>query len=371
MMASRLTPSCHGRWRCTLWVWCGPLVALTSWLCAMAPARAAVGDSALRPPEVAASSPVPRAAAAEKPTRAELKADTAAAKKASAIEKGESSSGSSAKAAKASAEGKAEASKAGKAGSTGTLPGFDGGAIGMAIRKPVQDELWREIVDAPDRAWQGPRPQVFTYVLAGDIGGAAYAGSNQQVIEARVALDALLREIKALPRATGLPPATIAHAHLFCIPTLRTKPGTKTDTTTHMASFNFALSDDYRRRVRLLLSDRPDLAAAFRRVGPFLVAFRLPVGEIAEPSLATSRASPALLIDMTGAAPDSIAVFVNAFKESVREEDVITDQALAPLRARFVSALLRVNQAIPFIAEAQAGVSKMLPMPGLAASQGK
>jgi hypothetical protein len=359
------------------WVWCGPLVALTSWLCAMAPARAAAGDPAPRPPEVAASSPVARSAASERPTRAEVKAEAAAARKAGAIEKGESSSGSSsAKAAKARAEAKAEASKAdaskaGRAGSTGTLPGFDGGAIGMAIRPPVQDELWREIVDAPERAWQGPRPQVFTYVLAGDIGGAAYAGSNQQVIEARVALEALLREIKALPSATGLSPSTVAHAHLFCIPTLRTKPGTKPDTTTHTASFNFALSDDYRRQVRLLLSDRPDLAAAFRRVGPFLVAFRLPVGEVAEPSLAAPRASPALLIDMTGAAPDSIAVFVNAFKESVREEDVIADQALAPLRARFVSALLRVNQAIPFIAEAQAGVSKMLPMPGLGASQGK
>jgi hypothetical protein len=72
----------------------------------------------------------------------------------------------------------------------------------------------------------------------------------------------------------------------------------------------------------------------------------------------SSRDNHIVLIDLSSAEPQSVIVFMNEFKNAIRRDDVLADKELAPLRPAIVSALLRVNAAIPFIGSAYATLKK-------------
>jgi hypothetical protein len=125
-------------------------------------------------------------------------------------------------------------------------------------------------------------------------------------------------------------------------------------------TYNFRLSSEIRRRFADLLSDAPSLQARLDGPGPFLVATRWPVNEIVRDPQAPADVaanSHVVLIDLSGAEPKSVALFVKEFKVAIRKSDVIADRELAPLRPAIVSSLLRMNAAVPFIASAYASVS--------------
>ncbi len=221
-------------------------------------------------------------------------------------------------------------------------------------------DAWQPLFTAPDAPFRGTPAKVFTYVLTGNIGGAIYNSANFQISESRSVTEALLREVKLLPRSADLDTKILSRANVFYIPTRRGQFASATE----LEKFNFNLSDVYRHRIIGLLSDREDLAQALSGRGPYLVAFRKPVSEI-DRSIEVQNNSvrlgnEVLLIDMSEATPESVTVYISSFKRAVRDESIANDTTLAPLRARFASALVRLNRAIPFMAEAYAGVASKL-----------
>jgi hypothetical protein len=157
----------------------------------------------------------------------------------------------------------------------------------------------------------------------------------------------------------------LTQANLFCIPL---HPGAVAGEGDPLEAYDFALAGEYRRYIRQLISDNPTLAAHFRQPGPFLVAFRLPVGEVHREDRGRhprpDSPNDVLLIDMTGAPREVIPVYVNSFKDAVRKEGISTDVALTPLRARFVAAVVRLDHALPLIEEAYAGAVKSFASSG-------
>lgn len=215
----------------------------------------------------------------------------------------------------------------------------------------VAKELWLNISAPPVSVWRGARPQVYTYVLAGDVGQqAVFNGTDARVLHARENLEALVREVRSFDPASTSP---LIEANLFLIPALGAPSAAS-------ASYDFQLSDAYRRAFAALVVTRPELAGRLGGSGPFLIATRMPIDEVIRFSQQSNPPIGAntnvVLIDLTDAEPQSVVVFVSIFKDTIRRTDVVADARLEPLRAHIVSELVRVNAAIPFIGTAYAGV---------------
>jgi hypothetical protein len=108
-----------------------------------------------------------------------------------------------------------------------TLGGIKGGGEGEKkvaspiLAQPVaraRVELWRNVSVPPASPWTGPRAHVITYVLPGNVGGETYTGSNQQIIEARANLEALVDEIRSFESYGDVPAERVVSANVFCIP---------------------------------------------------------------------------------------------------------------------------------------------------------
>jgi hypothetical protein len=212
----------------------------------------------------------------------------------------------------------------------------------------VTAELWRDIKGLPSDPWIGARPAVFTYVLSGDVGSDdTYKGTDQRILHARANLDALVAEARAFDKAKQ--GNSLKAANLFCIPAKETGGA-------NGAPYDYRLARSYRQRIQELLADQSQLRDRLGGIGPFLVATRLPVNEIVREG--SSRDNNIVLIDLSGAEPQSVIVFLNEFKNAVRRDDVLADKQLVPLRPAIVSALLRINAAIPFVGDAYATLKK-------------
>ena len=178
-------------------------------------------------------------------------------------------------------------------------------------------EAWRNVIDPAGTALDRAAREVFENVVTGDIGGDRYDGQDQQVVRARENLIALLAEVRAQPPADDLTVLQMSQANLFCIPM---RPGAA-------LGYDFRLATRYRLAVSAFLSDT--LAARLQGVGPFLVALKVPVDELA-------AADPShlyvTLIDLGDAEPAAIAIFVRAFKSAIRSKGVAQEQELSSLR---------------------------------------
>lgn len=237
----------------------------------------------------------------------------------------------------------------------GTAPGDRAG---------VQFHAWRALVQNPMQPWVGPRTQLYTYVLVGDIGMTAGVmpdsadASHSRAYKALVQLLAEVQEYQSLPSG-GDPrwtPEMLAGANQFCIPAADATLKKITP-----ADYDLALAAAYLRQFAFALESHDEMSAHLRGVGPFLLATRKPVGEIvtrdAQGSLRVDTSTPILLVDMSGSHEASVPVYVNAFKKAVRN-GVAGTAVLRPLRAEFASILIDLGRAVPFVAEAYAGTKK-------------
>ena len=228
---------------------------------------------------------------------------------------------------------------------------------GVNVERPgVTVEAWRGLNTAPTAPWPGPRTAVYTYVLVGAVGGREFSGFNAQIQRARRSLFELLKEVQSLQSASGIRDAELLRrANLFCIPTAG-----KSYEQVNEKNFSFDLASLYLNQFRLLLIEQGEISEHLNGTGPFLIAVREPVNEIVTRirtgRLQADRNPPVMLIDLSGAHPRSIPMYVNAFKDSVRREDVVESKVLTPLHPAFVSILLKINEAIPFVGEAYASM---------------
>lgn len=212
---------------------------------------------------------------------------------------------------------------------------------------------------APSQPWQGARTQLYTYVLSGDAGGDSGDGGSPARAQARRALAALLREIQAGQPTSGVPERELlARTNQFVVPARGYTQGPLT-----LAQYDFALSAAHLNRFRLVL-DSPDQQDRLAGLGPFFIATRKPLYELvhqgADGRWIVDTASPILLVDMTRAHPDAMATYTNTYRDAVRAALPESTTTLAPLRARFASALLKTAEAVPMVAEAYASTAKLL-----------
>jgi hypothetical protein len=203
----------------------------------------------------------------------------------------------------------------------------------------------------------------FTYVLAGEIGGPVYAGSNDQILIARRNLQALLREVKATQPA---PPSTavmqlrvlnLTSFNVFVVP-VSGKPATGAD---ELQSFDYGASRTLRETTALLLPGEHSIRRALQREGPFLLASRRPLHEltgITRTHTLPDQDPDLLFLDLTGTSDAAVPVYLNVFRDSIQQEGVDGRREIQSLRARLVSALLKLDALVPFIATASANLAR-------------
>ena len=240
------------------------------------------------------------------------------------------------------------------------LPEVPGGRIvdriipqpSAAFRPPlVTSETYKNVTLLPDTVWSSGVPNVLTYVLAGAVGGDTYIGLDAEILQARENLKALITEIRAMPAVEELTPDLVPATHLFCIPT-------KASPSQH---YDYVLSTKYRLAIMRIASH--EMAVALDRPGPFLVAMRLPYANLLNAPL-TERFIT--LIDLSGAEPKAVPIFIKTFKKAVKK-DGVRDKELSTLRGDIASVLIRADGAVPFVRSAYAGVAMPSPAPASAA----
>ena len=229
---------------------------------------------------------------------------------------------------------------------------------GETAPTPITEHRWRAIALAPTAHWTGPTSGLYTYVLAGDVGGQAGTGAadDRAAAQARAALQALLAEVEETTQvhrgaAPFPPPIAAATMNQFCIPTLAASLDASTIT---LGQYDFDLATQYREWFQVMLAGNAQLRGAMRRSGPFLVATRVPMNELVA-TLSGHRVvtldSPVLVMDMSGYPPESVPYFVDAFKDAVASTRPQPTGALKPLKPKIVAYLSAINQGIPLVAE--------------------
>lgn len=226
-----------------------------------------------------------------------------------------------------------------------------------AEREDIVVHAWRVLTQAPQEAWSGPRTALYTYVLMGDVGGNAAADAGVAAQDARLALGELLKEVRAGQPVTSITDRELlSRVNQFCVPSRG--EGSAALTTER---YDFDLASAYLNRVRLVML-LPEMAERLGRAGPFLVGTRKPLAEIvaraADGTLSIDAGSPLLLMDLSGMHRKSMPTYVIAYKKAVGHLDPGQTALLQPLRPHIASMLLKMNEALPFVAEAYAGTQK-------------
>ncbi|MES2718001.1 MAG: hypothetical protein V4795_19695 [Pseudomonadota bacterium] len=233
------------------------------------------------------------------------------------------------------------------------------GAVVGGVPGSQRPELagWRNL-SGPDTTVPGAvPPALLTYVLVGDIGGAGYAGANHSYSRAHDNLAALLRELRALPTEAS-PSATVRRRalNLFLIPATSPRPAVSE----LQRPYDFNAAAEYLVTAQALVDGQAAVRGALAGTGPFLVSSRLPLSQnLRERLQATRQRTPILVMDLSGVEPRAMPAYVAAFNQALRSTDLARDQALELLRPAIVSALLKLDAAIPFIGAAYGGVAGM------------
>ena len=218
------------------------------------------------------------------------------------------------------------------------------------VRESITLHAWRGLAEGPQQPWMGPRTTLYTYVLVGDVSGAAGEGSSEAVT-ARRALAELLAEIGGGQAVDAQAEAVVLRrTNQFLIPSTRAP-----DVPVMLQAYDFRLAAAYRARARIAFDGDP-IGRRLDGPGPFLLAMAGPWPE----ALKSEASGRVLLMDLSGHHPKAMPVFVTAFRDAVRDAARLDDQVLEPLRPRLASALLRTSEALPFVAEAYAGTRKLI-----------
>jgi hypothetical protein len=238
-----------------------------------------------------------------------------------------------------------------------------------AVVPPVMQHRWLPIDTDPSEAWPHPRFGMYTYVIyAGPTAESpkADARANEAARRFRRLLSAIGDEGKAGAK-TKLAERTVTN--LFVVPQPR-----------HAARLDASLYDrELARRSRLFFAaalEKSELRARMNtdREGPFLLSTRVPVGEIAREGGATfdiDTKQPILLVDLTGQPDRMVAEVVAEFKRHAETPGALSGvKSLEPFRISLIAALLRLDQAIPFVGTALAGTTQLLGWKGSDQSAG-
>lgn len=235
-------------------------------------------------------------------------------------------------------------------------------ATGNAQRSQALAHRWVPLA-ALDRHPITREAAYFTYLISGEVGGPTYSGTNEQLLAGRKNLRAALREIKASqPAPQASAPTQVRVLRLtpfnaFVIPQLAKPPADGDE----LQAFDFAASRNLREVSLMLLPVDHVIRRALQREGPFLLATKQPLHELAgitSTQVLPERDPDLLFLDLTDVAAASIPVFLNVFRDSLQDEGVQGKRELRSLRARLVSALLKLDDAIPFIATASATLAR-------------
>ena len=239
------------------------------------------------------------------------------------------------------------------------LFGFNRGQSPSAgVRDDIVVHTWRTLTRPPQEAWSGQRTALYTYVLIGDVGGnEGGAGGSSAAQDARKALEELLKEIQSGQTADSITDRELlARVNQFCVPAHGYSAGRLT-----LDQYDFELASSYLNRIRFVTLPR-DMADRFNDVGPFFIGTRKPLSEIvtrsADGTLTIDSQSPLLVMDLSGRHRGSMPEYVLAYKRAVRNIDPGRSALLQPLRPFIASEVLKLNAALPFVAEAYAGTQK-------------
>jgi hypothetical protein len=228
-------------------------------------------------------------------------------------------------------------------------------------RSGVTINTWRALDTAPEQPWQGARTRLYTYVLIGDI--PAGASADESTAKALRALASLLPEVQAgrSLRAAGnsqLMPEELMRANQYCIPA-KDAGAASVD----VQNYDRALASAYLSMFKLVLEANDRMAGRLAGPGPFFLAVRKPLSELAtrdaQGKLVIDTTSPVLLMDMSGKQAVTMPVYVAAYQDSIRRNLTDRDTTLRPLSPAFASALVTTGEALPFISEAYAGTKKL------------
>lgn len=230
------------------------------------------------------------------------------------------------------------------------------------VMPSVMQHLWLPIATDPSRPWANPRFGMYTYVI--------YTGPTAEIPkadpranEAARRFQRLLSEINGIKGAHKAGPETtkaeLKVTNLFVVP----QP-------THLARLDASRYDSkLAGRYRLFFSAALEKSALRERMsttreGPFLLSTRVPVGEIVREHGATFdivTTQPILLVDLTGQPDRMVAEVVAEFRRHVEKPGALTGvDLLEPFRLSLIKALLRIDEAIPFVGSALAGTTKLL-----------
>ncbi|MGW8392435.1 hypothetical protein [Pseudoduganella sp. HUAS MS19] len=231
-----------------------------------------------------------------------------------------------------------------------------GCVTGSGQRAGVDFHTWSTLGAKVESPWTGPRSLLYTYVLSGDAaGGTPDAATTKERTDARRALGVLIAELQASQAASTVGEAgLLQHANQFVVPVQNYQGGKLA-----LEHYDFTRSVAILNRVRPALE--PDMRTRLDRPGPFLLAMRRPINEFSV--AANETAKPALLVllvDMSGAHPKAVPVYMNGFKAAVVKGLPENFRSAPVLRAELASAALKANEAIPFIAAAYAETGKLL-----------
>jgi len=231
------------------------------------------------------------------------------------------------------------------------------GCVSENERGPGIDiHTWSASTASLDAPWQGPRTLLYTYILSGDAaGGNPAIASSKERTDARDALAALLAESQANQEAsTGHEANLLQHANQFVVPA-KNYTGQKLT----LDQYDFTQSVAILNRVRMALD--PEMQARFDRPGPFLLAMRKPINEYSVAQTATAKPSVlVMLVDMSGKHPKAAPAYMRGFKAAVRKNLPDNFEQAPMLHAEFASVVLKLNEAIPFVATAYAETGKLI-----------
>lgn len=223
----------------------------------------------------------------------------------------------------------------------------------------VKQHRWVAVTQKPAAPWPYARFGLYTYVIyTGPAAETPQMGSRERDAVRR--FERLLAAVAAEGQAQpGMSAAERAVTNVFVVPLAK---GAAAPTP---ASYDTALAAGYRLPFAVALAGVPEMKERLGagREGPFLLTTRVPVGEVVRERGATfevDAAQPILLVDLTGAHPATVAEVVGEFKRHVETRALTGSEALEPLRIKVVAVLLRLNDAIPFVATAVAGTTKLL-----------
>jgi hypothetical protein len=223
----------------------------------------------------------------------------------------------------------------------------------------VLQHRWLPIDTDPSAPWQYPKFGMYTFVIyTGPTAVSKEANTldNEAVLLFQSLLSALDQKLKA---DTTVTEADLSLTNVFVV------PHPKHAARLNASLYNTKLASHFRGRFAVALQNDPQLKSLIsgERAGPFLLSTLVPIDKIVRARGATfdiDEKQPILMVDLTGQPKQMVAHVVAEFTRYVGNHTLSEQKLLESYRTRLISALLRLNEAIPFVATAVGDTMSLL-----------